>query len=47
MINKKKQNFWIAMAFLIIPLIIFTFFVVLPVLRLLFTVFSDGTEWAR
>ncbi|MBO4440324.1 MAG: sugar ABC transporter permease [Spirochaetaceae bacterium] len=33
MINKKKQNFWIAMAFLIIPLIIFTFFVVLPVFK--------------
>lgn len=33
MINKKKQNFWIAMAFLIVPLIIFTFFVILPVFK--------------
>lgn len=33
MINKNKQNFWIAMAFLIVPLIIFTFFVVLPVFK--------------
>ncbi len=33
MLNKKKQNFWIAMAFLIVPLIIFTFFVVLPVFK--------------
>ena len=36
MLNKKKQNFWIAMAFLIVPLIIFTFFVVLPVFKAAF-----------
>ncbi|MBQ4497289.1 MAG: sugar ABC transporter permease [Spirochaetaceae bacterium] len=33
MLDKKKQNFWIAMAFLIVPLVIFTFFVVLPVFK--------------
>lgn len=32
-INKDKQNFWMAMAFLIIPLIIFSFFVILPVFK--------------
>ena len=36
MLNKKKQNFWIAMAFLIVPLIIFTFFVILPVFKAAF-----------
>ncbi|MBP5569089.1 MAG: sugar ABC transporter permease [Treponema sp.] len=36
MLNNKKQNFWIAMAFLIVPLIIFTFFVILPVFKAAF-----------
>ena len=33
MLSNKKQNFLIAMAFLIVPLILFSFFVVLPVFR--------------
>ena len=36
MSNKKQKNFWIAMAFLIVPLIIFTFFVILPVFKAAF-----------
>lgn len=36
MLTNKKQNFFTAMAFLIVPLILFTFFVVFPVFRAAF-----------
>ena len=36
MLINKKQNFLIAMAFLIVPLVLFSFFVVFPVFRAAF-----------
>lgn len=36
MLTNKKKDFWIAMAFLAVPLILFTFFVVFPVFKAAF-----------